>query len=305
MIILPKDIWLLILTALITAVCAVCVPPLQAAEPTTIHAEDYIAGGEGTAYHDSDAVNRGNTALRPDEGVDLWVDATGAVKVGSVKTGEWIIYPVALPVEGNYLFQFHLSTPQAAATVDLFIDDQKIGMLTAPVTGGYQTPAVVDLLATVPAAGQHNLKIVFTGPSVDLYAIDYAPNPGLASTGFSLRDRATYIGTTDRPIKVSWDLQPEADYFEAVLLSVDRAVETPAGIGKTPSNLITFRLPHAGLFRVKVRACLAAVAPEPPICSEWTLSTDDKMAMVDGVNRGWWLYGYISPPGAIDIFQNE
>ena len=63
--------------------------------PGRVQAEDYDTGGEGVAYHDTDAANLGG-AYRPSEGVDL--------KAVQNDTGANYIYNGgAAQVTGSYL----------------------------------------------------------------------------------------------------------------------------------------------------------------------------------------------------------
>jgi hypothetical protein len=39
----------------------------------------------------------------------------------------------------------------------------------------------------------------------------------------------------------------------------------------------------------------------PPVCSDWTLSTDPAGASVDNKPHGWWIYGHVEKPGSIQI----
>lgn len=83
---------------------------------TTMEAEDFDLGGEGIAYHDNDAKQNGPSgSYRPGEGVDLDAkftvanqtpDAYGtyplSISIGWTAAGEWLIYSIYAPVEGDY-----------------------------------------------------------------------------------------------------------------------------------------------------------------------------------------------------------
>lgn len=78
-----------------------------------IQAEDYRPGGEGVAYHDQDAENRGGDVYRPDEGVDV-CDSQGNIHVCWIRAGEWLTYEVTIPDEGDYAIRGRVSSPYAA-----------------------------------------------------------------------------------------------------------------------------------------------------------------------------------------------
>ena len=129
-----------------------------------------------------------------------------------------------------------------------------------------------------------------------------------AACAFEAVDHVVYFGTTDQEITVSWDHnEPHPDRYEVRLFHVERKTNEQAGIGGTAGNNLTFRLPRSGHFVVTVRACMDSVTavPDcdaPPCCSEWSESTDPAVAAVNGDPRGWWIYGYVAPPG--DIVRN-
>ena len=62
------------------------------AVPGSVQAEDFDAGGEGVAYHDTEPANLGG-AYRPTEGVDIET-ATYITDVGWIRSGEWLTYTV-------------------------------------------------------------------------------------------------------------------------------------------------------------------------------------------------------------------
>ncbi|CAN0489300.1 unnamed protein product, partial [Ectocarpus sp. 8 AP-2014] len=62
--------------------------------PRSLQAEDFDDGGEGVAYHDTNATNEGTSMLRKGEGVDLERIGDTVVNVGWTAPGEWISYTV-------------------------------------------------------------------------------------------------------------------------------------------------------------------------------------------------------------------
>ena len=75
---------------------------IAASGTTRIQAENFDTGGEGVAYHDTDAANSGGQ-YRPSEGVDIetTTDAGGGSNVGWVNGGEWLEYTVNVAAGGN------------------------------------------------------------------------------------------------------------------------------------------------------------------------------------------------------------
>lgn len=269
-------------------------------EIVSIEAEDYREGGEGVAYHDETENNTGNTDYRTEEAVDLWDVGTG-IKVGSVKTGEFLTYDIDLPRSGTYVFRFYLSTPNESATLDLFIDGLKIGSITAPKTGDYNTFEPVEKKAFIKAPGPGILKVLFTGDSVDFdkFEIEFT-GAGISVDGLQPVDYVTYFGTTDEKIKIEWDHnEPKPELYEVELFNFERQETISLENGKTAENFINVTLPYSGHFVARIRAC------EGTLCSDWTETTDKNNALVNGEKKGFWLYGYIAPAGGIIIKTRE
>src|SRR5207248_2459365 len=71
--------------------------------PTVLQAENFDLGGEGVAYHDTDAANLGG-AYRPTEAVDLepTTNPGGGYDVGWMHAGEYLQYTVNVAADADY-----------------------------------------------------------------------------------------------------------------------------------------------------------------------------------------------------------
>jgi len=73
--------------------------------PGRVQAERFDTGGEGIAYSDREAANRGNSTVRADEGVDVFNPVNSGASspiIGSTRGGEWTEYTVYVPEAGTY-----------------------------------------------------------------------------------------------------------------------------------------------------------------------------------------------------------
>ena len=82
--------------------------------PGTFQAEDFDNGGEGVAYHDTDATNAGGAYRQA--GVDLQAASEGGYDVGWVSAGEWLAYSVNVQAAGSYLLEARVAAPTAGGT---------------------------------------------------------------------------------------------------------------------------------------------------------------------------------------------
>jgi hypothetical protein len=123
--------------------------------PGRIHCAYYDFGGEGVAYHDTDAVNHGSGELNPsdgsylhefrkNEGVDTsytkgnWIDDNpynfvqpelGQLFVGWTEPGEWLKYTVDVKTTG--LYAIHLFyTSNCGGEIAISVNDRDV---TGPI----------------------------------------------------------------------------------------------------------------------------------------------------------------------------
>ena len=125
---------------------------------------EFDNGGEGVAYHDSDAVNRGGQAHLTD-GVDVQrtADAGSSYNLGFTRQGEWLEYTVDVASAGTYSLDIRLASAQTTGgTFHLESDGVNVtGPITAPNTGGWQTWQTITQSGVNLSAGKHVLRLVF------------------------------------------------------------------------------------------------------------------------------------------------
>ncbi|MGV8096553.1 MAG: carbohydrate-binding protein [Mangrovibacterium sp.] len=106
--------------------------------PGKIEAEDFDNGGEGVAYHDSDAANNGK-GYRPSEGVDIGSSQNdGSYTIGWFKHGEWMAYTVDVE-EGIYDISIRVANPSSNRQLKVYLDDTLLTTIDVPNTGSYST----------------------------------------------------------------------------------------------------------------------------------------------------------------------
>jgi hypothetical protein len=135
--------------------------------PGRIEAEHFNLGGEGLAYHDSDAGNTRGT-FRSQEDVDVADGATGRY-VTSTSAGEWLRYTVSMAEEKACAFAIAVANGSSAGTFHIELDGSDLTGAIQGTTGSYDSwqELVVNNL-TLPA-GEHVLTLAFdeTGHIVD------------------------------------------------------------------------------------------------------------------------------------------
>lgn len=164
--------------------------------PGRIQAEDYNLGGEGVAYHDTTPGNAGG-AYRQDD-VDIEANPLeGTPDVGWIRNGEYLTYTVNVTQNGTYSVSARVASPNSDRTVTLSVDGRSQTTIAVPNTGSFDTyrtatppymyadlspqtpiPGPTGLSFPTPitlTAGQHVLKLTFSGDGQNLDWFEFAP----------------------------------------------------------------------------------------------------------------------------------
>ncbi len=154
--------------------------------PAKIEAEDFDIGGEGVAYHDTDAGNNGN-AYRTSEDVDIQScsDEGGGYNLGWVREGEWTEYTVDVPVPGEYSIDVRVASQSAGGAFRLeFNGVDKTGDVAVPVTGGWQNWTTATASATL-SAGTQLMRFVPTLEGFNVNSFEFRTETGVTGPDIS------------------------------------------------------------------------------------------------------------------------
>ncbi len=206
----------------------------------TIEAENYDKGGEGVAYHDSNAGNTGNVYRMDD--VDIGIVPTsqgGGYSVGWTNTGEWMEYKVHVLASGNYNMNITYSSGLAGAKIGASFPDEGITLFSnldlAQTTGGYNEYANRTKFGVYLTAGYHILrisidqkgfnldKIVFSEP---VGGISSAPNSRSAINSLELQpDKTNAVSVYPNPSNTGIFTLAKAGVWQVYNLSGSKVLE--------------------------------------------------------------------------------
>jgi parallel beta-helix repeat protein len=156
--------------------------------PGQIEAEDYDNGGEGVAYHDSDATNNGDATLRND-GVDIKDAGSGNYVIGWNAPGEWREYTVNIP-NGACNISSLVATVNTDAQQRVLLGDGPegsnfvvLGVMNIPNTGSYSTfqQGVLANVAVTNGGNGKILRLETLGNYFDVDGIRFDSVPGSLS----------------------------------------------------------------------------------------------------------------------------
>lgn len=121
--------------------------------PGVIEAENFDEGGEGLAYHDTDAGNNGGFYRATD--VDIDRDTSdGAFYVGWIKDGEQLKYTVRVNADGYYFVTARVASLGQGGTMFLNVNDEfhNDWTIDIPDTGGWRNWKIVEGRSSVALA---------------------------------------------------------------------------------------------------------------------------------------------------------
>lgn len=155
--------------------------------PGRVESERYDLGGEGIAYHDTEASNFGGQFRADGVDIEQCFEAGCGYAVAYINQNEWLKYAVNVAESGSYNFSFRVASP-TGSSAHIEIDGQNVsGNIIVPNTGGFHNWQTVVKLAIPLSAGNHSVRFVADGGSFNFnwFEILTAVNiPPIASMNF-------------------------------------------------------------------------------------------------------------------------
>ena len=188
-------------------------PWLAGSGTLRIEAESYDEGGEGVAYHDTDA-RQGTSTVRSggsSNEVDIVELATGndasAQIVGYIDAGEWLRYTVTVPTTERYTVRLRVANGSGATSAGAVSLRWKgavvAGPLSVPATGGWDAYTTLEVTGVTLAAGTDLLQLSCNTDGFDCNWIELIPEltktPATVTLGGLTQ---TYNGSA-RPVTVT------------------------------------------------------------------------------------------------------
>ena len=129
--------------------------------PGSVQFENYDAGGEGVAYHDTTSGNTGGVYRRNSVDIAASTDAGAGCLVGWTAAGEWLKYTVNVAAPGTYAIDVRVASNGAGGTFHIEVNGvNKTGPITVPNTGGWQTWQTITKTGVSLSAGTQVIRVV-------------------------------------------------------------------------------------------------------------------------------------------------
>ena len=166
--------------------------------PGILQMEFYDKGGEGAAYHDNDAENRGDANYRSADGVDI-VNGNNGKAIGYTNTGEWVEYTVNVKETGTYKFVATVSSGTTGSGFSINVRNgntiTKLADVKVPQTGNNDWGTYKTVEGTIDLeAGEQILRLTITGSNCNIDKIQFSLVTGINGVTFdeSSSDDAFY-----------------------------------------------------------------------------------------------------------------
>jgi hypothetical protein len=186
--------------------------------PGRTEAEDYDNGGEGVAYHDSDAVN--SLGQYRQDGVDIKTTGDtqgGGFDVGRTSDGEWLEYTMDSVKADKYDINLRCGSAVDGAQVRVKLDGATLGTITVPNLGNWYDKQTVTIAGVTLTAGTKKvLRLEIVGGGADINWIEF------------VKSQATGVGLAGRHVTA---MKPEM--VEILSLDGRVAARVPAINGRT------------------------------------------------------------------------
>jgi hypothetical protein len=170
-----------------TVSCSVVVRPLPVAgvAGVRIEAEEFDEGGEGVAYHDTDA-RQGPSQVRTDGSahdvdiveLDRGTDAP-AQAIGYIEPGEWLRYTVNVPATARYTVRLRVANGTGSTAANAVSLRWKgavvVGPLAVPSTGDWDAYTTLEVGAVSLSAGTDRLQLDCNAAGFDCNWIELVP----------------------------------------------------------------------------------------------------------------------------------
>ena len=137
-------------------------------------------------------------------------DINGGENVGFIDTNDSLSYNIAVSNTGNYNIDFRVASRQNGTSFDIYLDNNNIGSLSSPATGGWQIWETISTNISL-TEGNHTFRLVATGTGWNINWIDFSEaneqgnntevsTNNLALNGTASQSSTAHLGSAERAI---------------------------------------------------------------------------------------------------------
>jgi hypothetical protein len=146
--------------------------------PGRVEAEDYAAGVEGAAYHDTSSGNSGHLYRNDRVDLERCSDNGNGYNVGWIAVGEWLTYNLDVTRPGDYRFVFRVaSDTPGVKTLSAQVDGVPAVAASFTNVGGWQVFHDVEAGPVSLASGSRQLRVYFDTASLNYNYVELIAVP--------------------------------------------------------------------------------------------------------------------------------
>ncbi|HEY7115529.1 MAG TPA: carbohydrate-binding protein, partial [Tepidisphaeraceae bacterium] len=142
--------------------------------PGVLEFEDFDNGGEGVAYHDTDAVNQGEAWRTTGVDIQRVPNNSNDFTLAFAKAGEWTEYTINAAQTGTYNVDITYASLKGGGKFHLEVDGKAVTpVITVKSTGDWQSYQTLPLSGINLTAGQHVLRLAMDGNDSTGYVANF------------------------------------------------------------------------------------------------------------------------------------
>ncbi|RJE72513.1 carbohydrate-binding protein [Reichenbachiella sp. MSK19-1] len=152
--------------------------------PGKVEAQNYDNGGEGVAYHDTDASNNGGQYRTDGVDIENTGDSSGTYNIGWMNTGEWLEFTTQFNSSMDYHFYTRVSSINGNGKFKILVDGNDVsGTKSVPNTGGWQSYTTLTTSNVNISAGVHvvRIEVVSGGMNLNFWSAWASPSARMIS----------------------------------------------------------------------------------------------------------------------------
>jgi hypothetical protein len=139
--------------------------------PGRVEAEDFDAGGESVAYHDTTDGNNGGAYRSTD--VDIESCSEGGYNIGWVASGEWWEYSVSADAAGTYDVDVRVASDVGGGTVSIDVNGTQQASKSVSGTGGWQSWSTATIGSVELTEGYNRIRVTADDGGVNFNWVEF------------------------------------------------------------------------------------------------------------------------------------
>lgn len=140
-----------------------------------IEAEDYLTGGQGISYSDTNSGNTGGAYRNDDVDIQATSDTGGGFNVGWIRDGEWLTYDLDVLEGGSYNIVARVASAKSDPHTLSVSAGSETAQITFGATGGWQSWQDVVVGNVSLTAGSQQLRVDLPQGSFNLNYLELSP----------------------------------------------------------------------------------------------------------------------------------